>query len=121
MTDIALVACIEMGQPVADHHPVDILPIAHESLLALFPNHDGIPAWFDHLQRVGIDAGQQIYIYKTVIYRCEQQVGIGMAYASKIGVTARAVEQDEIMLRGQLVNGSSELRRFFRGGIGLRP
>src|SRR5947208_2563204 len=79
--DVAFVAGVETGEPVAHDDPVDGAAIGQSAPLALLPDRLSIDTGALDLLALAIEAGQQIEVEKTVVQRRDQDVRVSMADA----------------------------------------
>jgi len=102
ITHVTLVAGGERGQAIAHHHPVDRPSALDGPQLALLPHRFGIDRRPHDLERVRIDARQQVEVDETVVERRQQRIGPDMRGAREVRVAAGRVDDHEV--------GSSEHR-----------
>jgi len=107
---VALVARGDRRQAIAHHHPVDRAAALDGAQLALLPHRFGINRRTHDLERVGIDARQEVEVDEAVVERRQERVGPRMGEPAEMGVAAGRVDDHEIDLVDHLLERGIEAR-----------
>ncbi len=93
------IARIERGEPVAEHHPIDLAAIMGRAGLAQREKLGCIIAWPRHAIIFALHLADEIEIHKAVVDRGDDRIGAGKGGAGKCRFAPRCVDDKEVYPR----------------------
>ena len=109
-----LVARAERGETIAHHDPIGELAVDKPALPARFAHHVGVMAFAGNAEIGLVERGQHVEIHEAVVERRHQRIGHRMGEPHQIGIIARRIDHDDVMVMLDAADGGGEIREFLR-------